>query len=76
MAKLLAFVPLLAAIAVMVAVDARTANAAVACGPNGCFYRQPVRGYCGPNGCVYPHPYRGYAHYCRARVRIRPGGIE
>jgi len=62
MAKLLAFVfvPLLTAIALTVAVDARPANAAVACGPNGCFYRHPVRGYCGPNGCVYRHPYRGY----------------
>jgi hypothetical protein len=60
MAKLLAFVPLLTAIALTVAVDTRPANAAVACGPNGCFYRHPVRGYCGPNGCVYRHPYRGY----------------
>jgi hypothetical protein len=54
-----------AAIALMVAVDARPASAAVACGPNGCVYAHPYRyGYHG----VYGHPYaRGYAHgYYRA----------
>jgi hypothetical protein len=68
MAKLLTLVPLLAAIALMVAVDARPASAAVACGPNGCVYGHPYRGYYGYAGRNYAHPYaRGYARgYYRA----------
>lgn len=70
MAKLLALVPLLAAIALMVAVDNAPANAAVACGPNGCVYGHPYRGYYGYTGHgYYGHPYaRGYARgYYRGR---------